>query len=138
MSPTDKNLNWALIALHEALIIRHAHLGPHHCDVVDTLNKIAGIHLHKRDWVKARDAYIEVLTVRAAIFGRNHPSVAVTAHTLGRVYSSLSEFQLALNYMEIALKLFREKPMSLKDNNPLIVKLLRNIASTGRLKGLLG
>jgi len=138
MNPTEKNLNWALVALHEALIIRHAHLGPHHCDVVDTLNKIAGIHLHRCDWEAARDAYIEVLTVRAAIFGRNHPSVAVTAQTLGRVYSSLSEFELALTYMEIALKLFREKPMSMKDNNPLIVKLLRNINCNDRLMASLG
>ena len=73
-----------------------------------------------------------------AIFGRNHPSVAVTAQTLGRVYSSLSEFELSLKYMEIALKLFREEPMSLKDNHPLIVKLLKNIASTGRLMTSLG
>jgi len=138
MNPTIKNLNWALIALHESLIIRHAHLGPHHCDVVDTLNKIAGIHLHKRDWEKARDAYVEVLTVRAAIFGRNHPSVAVTAQTLGRVYTSLSEFELALKHMELALELFRGEPMSMQDNHPLVVKLLKNVATTSRLMTSLG
>lgn len=138
MIPTDQNLNWALMALHEALVMRYAHLGPHHCDVVDTLNKIAGIHLHKCDWVEARNAYVEVLTVRAAIFGRNHPSIAVTAQTLGRVYTSLGEFELALKHMELALKLFREKPMSMKDNHPLVVKLLKNITTTSRLMTSLG
>lgn len=138
MDPTDQNLYWALIALHEALLIRHRHLGSKHPDVVDTLNKIAGIHLHRREWEKARDAYIQVLTVRAAIFGRNHPSVAVTAQALGRVYSSLSEFKVALKYMEIALKLFRGKPMLLKDNHPLVMKLLKNITTTDRLMTSLG
>jgi len=133
MLPSNENLDCAIIALHEALIIRHVHLGPHHCDVVDTLNKIAGIHLQKRDFEKARDAYIEVLTVRQAIFGKNHPSVAVTAKTLGKVYSSLSEFGLALDYMGMALKLFREEPMLLKDKHPLVMKLRRNISTTQRL-----
>ena len=102
---SEENLEWALIALNEALHLRILQLGPHHPDTVDTLNNIAGIFYHAKEWSRARDAYTDVLTgklschdpymfitnqtwclircfsltlVRAAIFGKNHPSVAVT------------------------------------------------------------
>jgi tetratricopeptide (TPR) repeat protein len=129
-----QNLQWALIALHESLSIRHSLLGPHHCDVVDTLNNIAGVHLHQREYIQARDAYIEVLTVRSAIFGKRHPSVAVTAATLGKVYTSLSEFDNALRFMYFALRVYKEEPNSLKDSHPVVQKILRNISRTERLK----
>jgi tetratricopeptide (TPR) repeat protein len=138
LSPSQENLDWALLALHEAFHIRYAQLGPHHCDVVDTLNNIAGVYLHKKRWENARDAYIDVLTVRVAIFGRNHPSVAITAQTLGKVFSHLSDFRNALNFMELALTVYREEPMALKDNHPLVGKTLKGIASIERLMDSLG
>lgn len=60
--PSQKNLEWALLALNEALHLRLSQLGPHHYDTVDTLNNIAGIFLRKKEWVQARDSYIDVLT----------------------------------------------------------------------------
>lgn len=133
---TPQHLDWALLALSEALQVRYHHLGPHHVDVVDTLNNIAGVYLHRHEWEQARDAYVQVITVRSAIFGLNHPSVAVTAQTLGRVYSSLSDFDVALKYMELALRIYRREPMCLGDRHPLVRRVLRSIDGVQRLRSM--
>ena len=98
ISSSQRNLEWALLVLKEALHLRLLHLGPHHCDTVDSLNNIAGVFLRMKSWTEAKEAYVDVLTgvfhysffplyffiithyqlVRAAIFGPSHPSVAVT------------------------------------------------------------
>lgn len=135
--PSPENLELALLALNEALHLRISQIGPHHCDTVDTLNNIAGIFLHMKEWSKAKDAYVDVLTVRAAIFGNNHPSVAVTAQTLGKVCSHLSDFDASMEYFELALSIYRGEPMMLRDSHPLISKTIRNIDRTERLMGTL-
>ena len=133
LSPSREDLDWALLALNEAFQIRYHTLGPHHCDVVDTLNNIAGVYLHQKNYESARDIYTDVLIVRVAIFGRNHPSVAITAQTLGKVFSHLSDFRNALIYMELALTIYRGEPMALKDNHPLVGKVLKGMTSVERL-----
>lgn len=133
LSPSQENLDSALLALHEAFQVRYLTLGPHHCDVVDTLNNIAGVYLHQKNYKCARDIYTDVLTVRVGIFGRNHPSVAITAQTLGKVFSHLADFRNALLYMELALTIYRGEPMALKDNHPLVGKVLKGITNVERL-----
>mmetsp|Transcript_307 Transcript_307/g.402 ORF Transcript_307/g.402 Transcript_307/m.402 type:complete len:99 (+) Transcript_307:137-433(+) len=91
-----------------------------------------------KEWAKAKDAYVDVLTVRAAIFGNNHPSIAVTAQTLGKVCSHLSDFECSLKYFELALFIYRGEPMMLNDNHPLIKGTIRNIDRTERLMASLG
>jgi len=131
-------LDWAFLALNEALHVRITHLGPHHCDTVDTLNNIGGVFLHKKDWKRAKETYLDVLIVRASIFGNNHASVAVTAQTLGVVCSHLSQFESSLKYFQLALSIYRQKPMQLKESHPLIKKSLRNIDRIDRLMISLG
>lgn len=60
--PSPENFELALLALNEALHIRISQIGPHHCDTVDTLNNIAGIFLNMKEWSRAKDAYVDVLT----------------------------------------------------------------------------
>jgi len=129
----DSNLDWALIALKEALAIRVSYMGPHHPDCVDTLNNIAGVYLHKKDWATARTLYLDVLTTRAAIFGRNHGSIAVTAQTLGKVFVRLSEFRNALLHYNLALEIYQGEGMQLRDGHPLVVRVRKSIASTEHL-----
>ena len=62
MCASERNFEWALIALNEALYLRLSNLGPHHCDTVDTLNNIAGVFLRMKEWTKAKDTYEDVLT----------------------------------------------------------------------------
>lgn len=132
-SDTDgKTLDWALVALGESFHIRYHNLGPWHCDTADTLNNIAGVHMRKRELIEAKEVYKEVLTVRAAIFGNVHPSVAVTAQTLGTVHLWLSEFEHAFRHFNYALRLYREN-MKLKETNPLVIKALKSVESTERV-----
>ena len=130
---TPENLEWALIALKEALHIRISYLGPHHCDCADTLNNIAGVCLQKKEWLNARSLYLDVLAIRAAIFGKNHVSIAITAQTLGKIFHHLSDFNNALLHYNLAMSTYRGEPMNLKANHPIIQKLLKAISATERL-----
>jgi len=123
----NNNLQWALVALNEAFQIRLSHLGQWHCDVVDTLNNIAGIYMHQRQLAKARDAYAEVMVVRAAIFGRDHPSVAVTASTLGTIYILMSNYKEARLHYDYALRIYRGPNMNMKEHHPLVLKAQKGI-----------
>ena len=88
--------------------------------------------MHKREWETARDGFLEVLTVRIAIFGRYHPSVAVTAQVLGKVHCHLGQYEVALKYMKMGLKIYKEETMNLRDSHPLVEKAMNNIASIER------
>ena len=74
-----EEFDWGLIALYEAFQIRYRRLGPWHIDVADTLNNIAGIFYRLGEMKLAEEAYREVLSVRKAVWGDDHPSVAVTS-----------------------------------------------------------
>jgi len=127
------NLEWALMALNEAFHIRHSILGPWHCDVVDTLNNIAGVYMRQRELIKAIDSYVEVITVRSAIFGEMHPSVAVTSQTLGTLHLWMSNFHEALQYFNYTLRIYKSDSMKLKDRHPLVQKAHDSIKNTERL-----
>lgn len=129
----DENLDWALIALKEALHIRIKFLGPHHVDVVDTLNNIAGVYFHKRDLDLAKELYLDVFLVRHYIFGKNHPSVAVTAQTLGKVYSRMADFHNAIKYYELALEIFQGDVMRLSPHHPLVMKVKEELIQVDRM-----
>lgn len=62
MSTSQQNLDWALLALKEALYLRFVHLGPHHTDTIDSLNNIAGVYLRMKKWAEAKEVYVDILT----------------------------------------------------------------------------
>ena len=138
MAPTlntqqhSENLEWGLVALKEAFKIRLNYLGPWHVDVVDTLNNIAGVHLRRNEKEQAYDAYLQVLTVRIAIFGKNHASVAVTAQMLGRLCMSIAKLTEAMNYFKVCLKIYRTG-MNLKDSHSLVQKTFKSMDKTQQL-----
>jgi nephrocystin-3 len=134
---TPTNLDWAYIALKEALSIRICYLGPHHCDCADTLNNIAGVFMQKEDYETALGIYLDVLTIRAAIFGKNHPSIAITASTLGKVYQHLSDLDNALIHYNLAVAIYKGEPMNLKASHPLVSKVFKQISAIERLMVLL-
>lgn len=77
-------LDLAMEALVMAFNVRSQVLEPFHVDTVDVLNNIAAVYYKLNDNLEAARCFREVLTIRKAIFGRTHPSVAVTAHALAR------------------------------------------------------
>lgn len=110
--------------LGEAFAIRFALLGPWHVDTVETYNKMASVHLHLKEFREAAKAYEEVHSVRAAIFGENHPSVAIAAHSLANVYLKLSQHDLSYHYYNVALDVY--KHMQLPTDHPTVARLLRD------------
>jgi tetratricopeptide (TPR) repeat protein len=110
--------------LGEAFAIRFALLGPWHVDTVETYNKIASVHLHLQEFREAAKAYEEVHSVRAAIFGDNHPSVAIAAHSLANVYLKLMQHDLSYRYYNVALDIY--KRMQLPTDHPTVARLLRD------------
>ena len=125
-------LKWGLIALYEAFHIRFRALGPWHIDVADTLNNIAGIFFRMNEMVLAEEAYIEVLSVRKAVWGNNHPSVAVTSCSLGKTQLRLSNLTGACGYFNEALRIYRVS-MNLPNSSPIVKRVRKHITRTERL-----
>ena len=130
---TPENLDWAYLSLKESLQIRLSFLGPHHVDCVDTLNNIAGVFLQRKEWIQARDLYKDVLNLRAAIFGKDHASIAITAQTLGKIYFQLRDFEKAILNFELALRIYKSGEMNLKKGHPLVLKVMKYVDSTQRM-----
>jgi tetratricopeptide (TPR) repeat protein len=128
----NENLEWARVALQEALQIRVDQLGPHHIDSVETLNNLAGVYLHKREWRAALQAYREVLMVRAAVHGPTHPSVAVTLQSLGNVLLRMGHGETAIQHYQAALILYRDI-LHLDDAHFSIQRIHRHIIRAERL-----
>eukprot|EP00797_Seminavis_robusta_P025367 Sro440_g143410.2 (534) ;mRNA; r:20650-22251 len=121
----------AMAALEEAFQIRYELLGPWHPDCVETLNKIASVHLHLREYSEACNAYFEVFHVRKAIFGANHPSVAIAAHALGNVLVKLASTEEASRFFDIAVDIYDR--MNLPIKHPAVTRLMRDQKRLDRL-----
>jgi len=121
----------AKAALEEAFKIRYDLLGPWHIDTVETLNKIAYVHLHLREYDEAGNAYWEVFWVRKAIFGGDHPSVAIAAHALGNVMVHLAATEDAAKYFQIAVEIFDK--MALPNKHPAVTRLMKDYKRLDRI-----
>lgn len=125
-SNRQQHLESALVALQHAFMIRYKILGPHHVDTVDSLNNLAGFYLCLDDLNTALEMYYEVWVLRQAIYGKHHPSVAVTAQALGEVCSRLSQFQQALYYFYNAKGIYEY--LSISNPNPNMIRLIESVA----------
>ena len=123
--------NKAMTALEEAFAIRYDLLGPWHVDTVETLNKMASVHLHLREYTEACNAYWEVFWVRKAIFGPDHPSVAIAAHALGNVFVKLAATEDAANFFQIAVEIYDK--MHLPNKHPAVARLMRDYKRLDRI-----
>lgn len=121
----------AMTALEEAFHIRYELLGPWHVDTVETLNKMASVHLHLREYEEACNAYWEVFWVRKAIFGPDHPSVAIAAHSLGNVFVKLAATEDAAKFFQIAVEIYEK--MQLPNKHPAVARLMRDYKRLDRI-----
>jgi Tetratricopeptide repeat len=128
----DHHVKLARLALDEAFAIRYDTLGPIHVDTVDSLNNIAGVHLHQQEYQLARKAYHEVYLVRQIIFGPSHPAVAITAHALGSVHLHMAQIDDAAIYYRRAMEIY--KKLNLTTENPTMQRLLRDVAALERVR----
>lgn len=115
----------SLELLQDAFWIRRQKLGVWHVDTVDTMNRIAMVHALAENFSEARRCYWEVFWVRKAIFGAQHPSVAVAAHGLANSFVKLGSLEDGSNFYHIAMEIFDK--MGLPSENPAVSKLLRDM-----------
>ena len=106
---THQNLDFALKCLQEAYQIRKEELGQDHVDTVDTLNNLAGVYLNMGSFEKATRDYLLVLDYRLAIFGHDHPSVAVTSFTVGSILMQfMDKPERAEKYLKFSLGVYEK------------------------------
>jgi tetratricopeptide (TPR) repeat protein len=118
------DLHYAKRLLEDAFSIRVHHLGAWHVDTVETYNKLAGVLLHLGLLKEACRAYREVYLVRRAIFGAEHPSVAISAHSLANCYYRRGKLQDSLVWYKISLEVYEE--MGLSYRHPAVTQLLKD------------
>ena len=124
---TRENLDLALEALEDALTIRCKLLGMDHVDSIDTLNNIAGVRLHRHEYVKAVQDYRAVLDRRTIIFGSSHPSCAVAAFAIGWILDThLQQKEESRIYYKFALSICRQNGMEHSSQAREIMKQLAN------------
>ena len=121
----------AMTALEEAFQIRYDLLGPSHIDTVETLNKIASVHVYLREYSEAYQAYWEVFVTRKAVFGPEHPSVAIAAHALGNVLVKLASTEDAANFFQIAVDIYNK--MDLPNKHPAVKRLMQDYKRLDRI-----
>lgn len=121
----------AMTALEEAFAIRYELLGAWHVDTVETLNKMASVHLHLREYADACNAYWEVFWMRKAIFGPEHPSVAIAAHALGNVFVKLAAKEDGRRFYQIAVDIYDK--MALSNKHPAVRRLMSDFKRLDRI-----
>jgi tetratricopeptide (TPR) repeat protein len=110
--------------LEQAFAIRCHHLGVWHVDTVETYNRLASVRLHLGDVAGACHAYQEVFHVRRAIFGRSHPSVAISAHSVANCHYRLGSVPQSLQWYQRALDVY--EAMGLAYRHPAVARLLKD------------
>lgn len=105
-SKDKEQLECALSCLESAFAIRYELQGPEHIDTVETLSRIGRVQLRQRQYAEAKECYYEVLKLREAIFGDDHPSVAHAARLLAVAHTRLYQGDLAKRYFEEALTIY--------------------------------
>ena len=120
----ENDLRYAQRLLEQAFAIRHHHLGVWHVDTVESYNKLASVYLHLGKIREACDAYREVFLVRRSIFGPDHPSVAITSHSIANCHYKLREITDSLKWYQISLDIYEK--MKLPYRHPTVAKLLKD------------
>ncbi|CAB9497573.1 repeat-containing protein [Seminavis robusta] len=109
VSKQDKEmLHHSLSCLEKAYLVRYEQQGPEHVDTVSTLSRIGRVQTKLKNYEDARVCHYEVLKIREAIFGSNHPCCAVSARALALVYVKLRQAQSAKFYFKFALKIYQD------------------------------
>jgi len=125
---TKAGLLLGLQSLRKAFRIRFDVMGPTHIDTVETVNKIAGIYMKLGMYSSAKTDYFEVLTLRTAILGDTHPSVAVAAQSLGMAHLKMNEEEQAKAYFLQALNVFALAGLG---DHPIAAKLRDTVEKIG-------
>ena len=126
--PSKARLLLGLQSLRKCFHIRYQALGPTHIDTVETVNKIANIYMALGMYSSAIKDFMEVMQLRAAIFGDYHPSVAIAARAMGQVFLKQELTSEAKTYLLKALNIFA---MAGLPEHPAAVQLRDDVTALG-------
>lgn len=116
----------------EAFRIRQKILGTYHVDTISSMHGLADLHQRAGDDAEAQRCRWQVYGGRVAVFGPNHPSCAVAAHEIGNGFVRLGALDDALQSYHAALRVY--DAMELRNDNPAVRKLLRDVKRLERLE----
>lgn len=104
-----KELSFAF--LRRSLVIRFRNLGLWHSEVAECLHNIAWLDSKSRP-VKATVSHLScdalALRIRVILFGKSHPTVALSLVQLGRAYRARHDFSPALKSVRKAIAIYEE------------------------------
>ena len=90
------------------------------------LNSLGIVCYDMGDYKKAIDYLNKSLSIKKAVLGDNHPSVADTLNNLGLVYRSMGDYKKAIDYLNKSLSITKAV---LGDNHPDVAGTLNNLGT---------
>jgi Tetratricopeptide repeat len=117
-----------LQSFRKAFRIRYDLLGPTSIDTVELLNKCATNYMKLGMLSSAKNDFMEVLTLRTAILGPHHASVAVVARSLGMAHWQSNEHEQAKAYFLQALNVFAVSGLG---DHPMAERLRADVKTLG-------
>ncbi|CAB9498051.1 repeat protein [Seminavis robusta] len=132
-SPNSNSANKAglllgLQSFRRCFRIRYDQLGPTAIDTVEVLNKIANNYMRLHMYHSAKNDYMQVLTLRTAILGHDHPSVGICAQALGMAHWKQKEQEQAKAYFLQALNVFAVNGLG---DHPLAQRIREDVQMLG-------
>jgi len=83
-------------------------LGPRHTGVAESIDDLATLHYHQRDYAAARSLYEEGLEIWKEALGPRHPRVATSLANLGMLRRTQGDYAAARPLLEEAIGIERE------------------------------
>jgi serine/threonine protein kinase/uncharacterized protein HemY len=90
--------------LERSRALREKMFGPRHPDTLDSMQKLAGLHIDRGAYGQAEQLYRQVLEVRRADHGNDHPDTLQSLHDLGSLYERRGQYDKAEALLRDALE----------------------------------
>jgi tetratricopeptide (TPR) repeat protein len=117
--------------LLKAADVQSRRFGENHIEVVSTHTRIGGLWCSQKDYNKAMQSYLKVKEIYDFLFGNTDSRVALTLNKIGLAELARGDFDMAMNYLQEALRVQRINFRNLAPNeiNPDASQTLVNIGS---------
>ncbi|MBU1626361.1 tetratricopeptide repeat protein, partial [bacterium] len=112
---------------HAVAILRHPGIkGGDTSETGELMNKLGDLMLNKCSYQDARNFLKKALKIYKAIYGKNHPKLADTYHSIGLINQELGQYSKAKRYFDLALSIDKKNSIS---KNPKVSRDLNSIGN---------
>jgi serine/threonine protein kinase/lipopolysaccharide biosynthesis regulator YciM len=102
-------LNEAVDHLTQAVALRQAELGDDHRQTLDSRHNLAVALLDLNDIDRAEEIALDVYRRRRALFPSDHPDLAISQLSLGRIHRERGRYSEAMALIDMALEMRRSR-----------------------------